>query len=152
MNNNSYKPSQAFVLASWVVLGVGIMGFLGGLWNAGMGIEEKGYYFAVLLLGLFSAVSIQKSVRDRIEKIPVSDAYYGVSWLAVVIAVALLGIGLYNATTINLTEKGFYGMAFVLSMYAAVTVQKNIRDNMLAKANENPYSGEVVEAPVMHHK
>jgi len=27
-----------------------------------------------------------------------------------------------------LSEKGFYGMAFLLSLFAAVTVQKNVRD------------------------
>ena len=131
MNN---RPSQAFVLASWGVLGVGVLGFLIGLWNAEMGIEEKGYYFAVLSLGLFSAVSIQKSIRDRMEKLPVSDIYLGVCWLASVIAVSLLVIGLYNATTIDLAEKGFYGMAFTLSMFAAITVQKNVRDLAAAES------------------
>ena len=27
-----------------------------------------------------------------------------------------------------LSEKGFYGMAFILSLFAIITVQKNIRD------------------------
>ncbi len=146
MNN---RPSQAFVIASWGVLGVGVVGFLIGLWNAEMGIEEKGYYFAVLALGLFAAVSIQKSVRDRMEKVKVSDLYLGICWAGVVTAVGLLTIGLYNATNINLAEKGFYGMAFTLCMFSAVTVQKNVRDTMAYdEANPNTQRIEIVDAKV----
>ena len=101
MNEHQSQPSPAFVLASWAALAVGVCGFLIGLWNAEMGIEEKGYYFAVLSLGLFAAVSVQKSVRDRLENIPVTDIYHGISWFATILAVALLSIGLFKATTID---------------------------------------------------
>ncbi len=43
------------------------------------------------------------------------------------ISVALLLVGLWNATLL-LSEKGFYGLAFFLSLFGAVAVQKNIRD------------------------
>lgn len=130
--NQNYQPTPAFVLVSWGALITGISAFLIGLWNAGMGIEEKGYYFTVLAFGLFSAVSVQKSVRDRMENIPVSDIYYGICWAGSVLSVALLTIGLFKATTIDLSEKGFYAMTFVLAMFAAITVQKNTRDTMMA--------------------
>lgn len=35
-----------------------------GLWNAAMRLNEKGYYFVILVYGLFAAVSLQKSARD----------------------------------------------------------------------------------------
>lgn len=41
------KPSSAFVAASWVALGAGMIGFLTGLWRAQMLLNEKGYYFTV---------------------------------------------------------------------------------------------------------
>jgi hypothetical protein len=31
------------------------------------------------------------------------------------------------------SEKGFYGMAFTLSVFAAIAVQKNIRDSQNSK-------------------
>jgi uncharacterized membrane protein YiaA len=40
-----------------------------------------------------------------------------------------MSIGLWNAT-ISLAEKGFYGMAYLLSLFAAITVQKNTRDSI----------------------
>lgn len=121
------RPTGAFVAASWVALIAGALTYLIGLWNAGMQLNEKGYYFTLLMYGLFAAVSLQKSVRDRSEAIPVSGLYFGLCWMSVTLAVGLLGVGLYNASLAP-SEKGFYAMAFVLSLFAAVAVQKNVRD------------------------
>ncbi|MEM7549448.1 MAG: inner membrane protein YiaA [Bacteroidota bacterium] len=125
--NKDYGPSNAFIAASWAALLIGMVAYLIGLFNAEMELNEKGYYFTILIFGLFSVVSVQKSVRDRLEDIPVTDIYYGLSWFATICAITLLVIGLWNAD-LELSEKGFYGMAYILSMFAAVAVQKNTRD------------------------
>ena len=92
-----------------------------------MPLNERGYYFTVLMFGLFAAVSLQKTVRDQMQGIPVTGIYYGLCWVALGMALILLTAGLWNAA-LTLSEKGFYGMSFVLSLFAAVTVQKNVRD------------------------
>lgn len=125
----SYKPSSAFVGASWAALLLGMLAFMGGLWSAEMQLSEKGFYFAVLVQGLYSAISLQKTVRDKLEGVAVTGIYYGISWLALVIAVVLLGAGLFNAS-LQLSEKGFYAMAFALALFGAIAVQKNTRDNL----------------------
>jgi uncharacterized membrane protein YiaA len=121
------KPSAAFIGASWIALGAGMLGYLIGLWRAEMQLNEKGYYFTVLMFGLFAVVSLQKSVRDRLEGIPVTDIYYGLSWFATILSIILLVVGLWNATLLP-SEKGFYAFAFLLAMFGAITVQKNTRD------------------------
>ncbi|GGG32553.1 inner membrane protein YiaA [Hymenobacter glacieicola] len=121
------KPSNAFIAASWVALLVGFCAFIIGLWNAQMPLNEKGYYFTVLMYGLFAAISLQKSVRDQLEGIPVTGIYYGLSWFSVLLTLVLLTVGLWNAT-LTLSEKGFYAMSFGLSLFAAIAVQKNTRD------------------------
>ena len=121
------RPTSAFIGASWAALLVGAVVYLMGLWNAQMLLNEKGYYFTLLMYGLFSAVSLQKSVRDRIEGIPVTGIYYSLCWVSLGIAVILLTVGLWNAT-LAASEKGFYAMAFLLALFGAVAVQKNIRD------------------------
>ncbi|SCU74012.1 conserved hypothetical protein; putative inner membrane protein [Cupriavidus necator] len=121
------QPSFAFVAASWAALLAGFLAFLVGLFNAGMQLNEKGYYFTVLVYGLFAAVSVQKSVRDKLEGIPVTGIYYGLSWLSVLLSVLLLCVGLFNAT-LALSEKGFYAMSFALALFGAIAVQKNTRD------------------------
>ena len=122
------KPSSAFVAASWIALGAGAIGYLVGLWRAEMALNEKGYYFTILMFGLFAVVSLQKSVRDRLEGFPVTDLYYGICWFATLLSIILLVVGLWNATMLP-SEKGFYAFAFLLSLFGGITVQKNIRDS-----------------------
>ena len=125
------KPSKAFYLASVIALVTGAAAYIIGLLNADMLLNEKGYYFAVFLFGLFSAVSVQKTVRDKMEGIQTTRIYLIICWAGLASSIALLVIGLVNANLL-LSEKGFYGMAFVLSLFAAITVQKNVRDNQQA--------------------
>lgn len=121
------KPTPAFIGASWTALFIGMISYCVGLWNATMELNEKGYYFTILLFGLFSVISVQKAVRDKLEEIQVTEMYYGISWFTTVVSILLLVIGLWNAD-LELSEKGFYGMSFTLSLFAAIAVQKNTRD------------------------
>lgn len=130
------KPSNAFIGASWVALGTGMTGYLVGLWRSEMQLNEKGYYFTILMYGLFSVVSLQKSVRDRLENLPVTDIYYGLSWFSTILSIVLLVIGLWNATLWP-SEKGFYAFAFLLALFAAIAVQKNTRDVQAAERQES---------------
>lgn len=98
-----------------------------GLYNAHMLLSEKGFFLAVFLLGLFAALSVQKAVRDRAEDVPVTGAYLGVAWGMLLVALTLMTIGLWNAQLL-LSEKGFYGIGFAMSLFAVVAVQKNVRD------------------------
>jgi len=129
---NPAQPSPAFIGASWAALITGMGAFFIGLWNADMQLNEKGYYFTVLMFGLFAAISIQKAVRDQAEGIPVTALYVGISWFCTILSVVLLIIGLWNAELLR-SEKGFYAMSFVLSLFAAIAVQKNTRDMRNAK-------------------
>ncbi len=132
------RPTSAFVSASWAAVLIGMVSYCIGLWNAVMELNEKGYYFTILLFGLFSVVSVQKSVRDRQEGIPVSDMYYGISWFTTIASITLLVIGLWNAN-LDLSEKGFYGMSFLLSLFSAIAVQKNTRDIQFLDSKESNF-------------
>ncbi|OTG66048.1 inner membrane protein YiaA [Acinetobacter silvestris] len=127
MNQYINKPTSAFIAASWVALIAGAAAYMVGLWNADMLLNEKGYYLILILYGLFAAVSLQKIIRDKLEGVHVTAIYFGLCWVSILICVALLSIGLWNAS-LELSEKGFYIMAFLLSLFGAVAVQKNIRD------------------------
>ncbi|CAN7640390.1 inner membrane protein YiaA [Pseudoduganella sp. LjRoot289] len=135
------RPTAAFVGASWAALLVGAITYLSGLWNASMQLNEKGYYFTLLAYGLFAAVSLQKSVRDRMEGIPVTNLYFGLCWMSLLLVLLLLSVGLWNATLAP-SEKGFYAMSFVLSLFAAVAVQKNVRDSAGGAKDAAPQPGD----------
>jgi uncharacterized membrane protein YiaA len=138
MNNISNRPTSAFVGASWAALFVGFGAYLIGLWNSNMQLNEKGFYFVVILFGLFSAVSLQKSIRDRIEGISVTNIYYSICWFSLVASIILLAVGLWNAELL-LSEKGFFAMSYILGLFAAVSVQKNIRDIAMCSSEEPPH-------------
>ncbi len=125
--NTIAPPSKAFVYSAWASLGIGLIAYLIGIYNAGMELNEKGYYLIAILFGLYSAISVQKTVRDRLEGVQFTNLYYGLSWAAFGSAVILLAIGLWNAE-LALSEKGFFGMSFTLSLFSAICVQKNARD------------------------
>lgn len=142
----AYKPTTAYVGTSWAVMLVGVIAFLFGLWNAeSMMLNEKGYYLAVLVLGLYSAISLQKTLRDRSEGIPTTTLYYWISWAALAVSIIFIAAGLMNATSLSLSEKGFYMMAFTMSLFAAVTIQKNTRDEAQIHALTSP-APELIEA------
>jgi uncharacterized membrane protein YiaA len=131
MSTNANKPTAAFIGASWVALLAGAGAYLFGLWNTEMQLNEKGYYLTLLLYGLFAAVSLQKTVRDKLEGVPVTSLYTALCWFSMAITVTLMAIGLYNAK-LALSEKGFYGMAFLLALFATIAIQKNVRDAAIA--------------------
>lgn len=136
MEQRINQPSAAFIGTSWACLLIGIAAYNIGLWNASMQLNEKGYYFTVLMFGLFSGISVQKAVRDQLEGIPVTNLYYGIAWFTTVLSIVLLSVGLWNATLAR-SEKGFYAMSFVLSLFAAIAVQKNTRDVKSVQKIEN---------------
>ncbi len=130
------RPSKAYASASILALCTGVVAFAIGLYNADMELNEKGYYVITLLYGLFSTVSLQKTVRDKEENIKTSSVYVTLSWVSTGCAIGLLIVGLINAE-LALSEKGFYAMAFVLSLFSAVTVQKNVRDGEAKEETSN---------------
>lgn len=129
------RPTAAFVGASWVALIIALSAFAIGLWNARMELSEKGFYGTLLLLGLYSAIALQKSVRDRAEGIPVTSIFLGLSWGMVLISLLLVAIGLANAD-LELSEKGFYALGYTMALFSVIAVQKNVRD--LAAAGPAP--------------
>jgi uncharacterized membrane protein YiaA len=121
------RPTAAFVGASWVALLISVGAFGVGLWNAKMELSEKGFYGTLLLLGLFSAIALQKSVRDRAEGVPVTGIFLGLSWSMVLISLVLVATGLGNSS-LELSEKGFFGLGYAMALFSVVAVQKNVRD------------------------
>jgi len=137
MNNRIENPTNAFVMTSWAALAAGVLAYLIGLWNLDVELRDKGYYFTIFIFGLYAAVSVQKTVRDKMENIPVSGIFYGISWVGMAAALILFGISVYNTDLMIASEKGFYSMAFALSLFAAVVVQKNVRDQLSSQNIKN---------------
>lgn len=134
--NQVPRPTSAFIGVSWIALLLGSAVYLMGLWNSSMALNEKGYYFVLLMYGMFATVSLQKSVRDRLEGQRVSNQYYAIAWASVGICVVLLGFSLVRAT-LEMSEKGFFAMAYLMCLFGVTAVQKNTRDMLLASGDDD---------------
>lgn len=130
---NQQAPTKPYRIASIAALMIGASAYGVGLFNADMALNEKGYYLITLLYGLFSVVSLQKTIRDKAEGLATSKIYGILSWVSTGLAIGLLVIGLINAE-LFLSEKGFFGMAYTLALFASITVQKNVRDAQAYKS------------------
>lgn len=141
MESKMVKSSPAFNIMSWMALVGGVVVYLIGLWRSDMMLNEKGYYLSVLLLGVFSSISLQKTVKDRMEGIPTSHIYYISCVTSFSISILLLSIGLWNADLLP-SEKGFYAIAYFLCLFGSIAVQKNVRDNQTpyGAGNQNKVS------------
>lgn len=131
------EPTATFIAVSWIALGAGMLAYLVGLFNAGISLNLKTNMFTLLMFGLFAVVSVQKAVRDREEGIPVTQTYYLIAWVATILSILLLAVSVWTAP-LALSEKGFYLMAFLLSLFAAITVQKNTRDKEIHSSAKAP--------------
>ncbi|WJG10815.1 inner membrane protein YiaA [Aliiglaciecola sp. LCG003] len=136
-HNTIQAPTKSYTWASIAALFIGVSAYALGLINAQMELNEKGYYLITILYGLFSMVSLQKTIRDKAEGMSTSNIYTILSWASSGLAIGLLVIGLINADLL-LSEKGFYAMAYTLSLFAAVTVQKNVRDKQALAVHQKP--------------
>lgn len=132
---HTQSPTKPYIFASIAALIIGTGAYGIGLLNSIMELNEKGYYLITLLYGLYSVVSLQKTIRDKAESIPTTKLYLMISWASAGIAIGLLTLGLINAD-MSLSEKGFYAMAYTLSLFAAITVQKNVRDKQHASGSD----------------
>ena len=68
-----------------------------------------------------------------------TGAFIAASWAALFVGGLTYLVGLWNAT-LNSSEKGFYAMSFLLSLFGAMAVLKNVRDVALL-GDEVPAQG-----------
>lgn len=58
-----------------------------------------------------------------------TSAFVFLSYFTLVAGVSLFGIGLYNETSLELNEKGYYIAVMLLCIVGAILTQKVVRDN-----------------------
>jgi len=139
MNLESLKPTKAFRTVSFAIMALSALFFSIGLFNAELALSEKGFYVSTFVFGLYSVVTFQKTLRDKLEGIKVNNLYFNLSVIGLITPILLTGIGLFNAE-LPLNEKGFFAVTFIMSLFSAIVVQKNTRDieaiNIMIKKNK----------------
>ncbi|WES68652.1 YiaA/YiaB family inner membrane protein [Superficieibacter sp. HKU1] len=108
-----------YTRAAKIALPVGILVYATGLWPICTTLSEKGYYIALLALGLFSAV-----VYVHLRRHHCFSALMKM-WcqLMLLISMGLLAVGLWNEP-ITLSQRIIYFVAWVISLIAMTVCLK----------------------------
>jgi uncharacterized membrane protein YiaA len=138
MNNKNLealKPTQAYLGVTWAAFAFSVIVFGIGLFNAEMLLSEKGFYILALVFGLYSVITLQKTIRDQSEGVEVDSIYLILSYVGVAVPLLSMCIGLFNAE-LQLNEKGFFAVTYIMTLFSSLVLQKNTRDT--AFFNETP--------------
>ena len=102
-------------LLPWMLFLSGILTYSIGLWRACPLLSGKGYFFGVLMTGMFVTY-----VYQRAENLDQSDERLtSVCQMVTLITVGLLLVGVWNAPLSPL-EKGLYPVAFIICLLGQV--------------------------------
>lgn len=104
---------------------IGFGSFLVGLYNSNMTLSEQGYYGILLIYSVFSSISLQKTIAEIDSGISVSKFYQNICIFSIVLALLLFIIGLFNADLLK-SEKGFYLMSYILTVFTSLYIQKHL--------------------------
>lgn len=127
MNQKSSSHNVAFDMFAWIALLGGIVVYVIGLIRSQMELNEMGFYFAVLLLGLFATIAVQEGLRNRFEGIPVSGIFSSLAMFCLLTALTMFVIALFRVDLLP-SEIGFYGISYFLALFGSVAVHKMVRD------------------------
>ncbi len=67
-----------------------------------------------------------------------TSIFLGLAWAMVLTSLVLVSVGGLANSSMTLSEKGFYGLAFAMSLFSSVAVQKNVRDLAASNAADAP--------------
>ena len=120
----SIKKDDKLSLISTVAACIlGMSAFFIGLYNSEMALSEQGYYAVLLLYSVFSSISLQKTILEIDSGISVSKFYRNICMISIVLALLFFIMGLFNAELLK-SEKGFYAMSYILTLFSSLGIQK----------------------------
>lgn len=127
VNIQSLRPSSLYrnITVTWFI-GT-IAAYCIGLYNAELLLSEKGLYLMLLVMSVFTVVSVQKNIRDKLESIPVSEAMHKAAYGVLGLSLTVFAVSINNVE-LSLSEKGFFIISFLSSLYTSLVIQKNVRD------------------------
>lgn len=115
-------------LLPWLLFLSGALIYVIGLWRACPLLSGKGYFFGVLMTGMFVTYAYQRAVNLNQN----DERFASVCQMVALITVGLLLVGVWNARLLPL-EMGLYPAAFFVSLLGQVLLQRS---------SENELSGE----------
>ena len=102
-------------LLPWMLFLSGILTYSIGLWRACPLLSGKGYFFGVLMTGMFVTYVYQRAVNLNQS----DERFASVCQMVTLITIGLLLVGVWNAPLSPL-EKGLHPVAFIICLLGQV--------------------------------
>ncbi|MDG5475820.1 inner membrane protein YiaB [Citrobacter freundii] len=102
-------------LLPWILFLSGALIYVIGLWRACPLLSGKGYFFGVLMTGMFVIYAYQRAVNLNQN----DERFASVCQMVALITIGLLLVGVWNAPVSSL-EKGLYPVAFIICLLGQV--------------------------------
>lgn len=128
-------PTAAFQGVCWFAFTLGAITYLYSVWYThDATVSDRYFLYTAFLFSLFGCMSVSKVVRDRQEKVPVTGLYYGLSFVAAIVPLIMVGYNLtFDAQYIDPSQRALIAMAYAISAFAVLAISKNERDKTYAK-------------------
>ncbi|MEG0802668.1 MAG: inner membrane protein YiaB [Citrobacter sp.] len=116
-------------LLPWIIFLSGALMYVIGLWQACPLLSGKGYFFGVLMTGMFVGYVYQWAENLNLN----DERFVSVCQMVALITVGLLLVGVWNAPLSPL-EKGLYPVAFFMCLLGQVLLMRSTEN--LSKGQE----------------
>lgn len=128
-------PTAAFQGVCWFAFAVGAITYLFAVWYApDATVADRYFLYTAFLFSIFGCISVSKAVRDKQEKIPVTGLFYGLSYVAAIVPLIMVGYNLaFESLYVDTSQRALIGMAYAISAFAVLAISKNERDKAVAK-------------------
>ncbi|MGI3447887.1 inner membrane protein YiaB [Citrobacter arsenatis] len=107
-------------LLPWILFLSGALIYVIGLWRACPLLSGKGYFFGVLMTGMFVTYAYQRAVNLNQS----DERFASVCQMVVLITVGLLLVGVWNAPLAPI-EMGLYPAAFIVSLLGQALLMRS---------------------------
>lgn len=133
--------SKEFYFLTWIAFILAFSFTLVAIWNTEWILVEKGFYTIVIGWITFSAFSLVKTLRDKMEGVKVTGEYIFLTWASTLASFAIGMIAIWN-TEWQLVEKGYYWLGIIFITYTSFALSKEIRDRQEFKDSQPEKSKE----------
>ena len=135
MNSNMYvgrADTNAWILQVWASFGLALLVTCIGIYNLPVDSWVRGYVAMGFLFTVGSTFTLAKMIRDNHYRQVDTQAWVLQVWIAFVVAVFFMVIGIYNLP-VDWWMRGYVGIGLFFTVSSSFTLAKTIRDNAEAQ-------------------
>ncbi|HCB1498463.1 putative membrane protein YiaA [Klebsiella oxytoca] len=116
-------------IISRLLMAIGGLVYLVGIWRTCPQFSDKGYFLGVLVMGIFAMLAHQRTMQEERKK---DDGFASLCRLVLLLSVGLLMVGAWFVPT-GWDEKIIYVAAWFVCLYGASTLPRKTVSKHMAQ-------------------